>query len=206
MIFAPLAALLLSGATVGQRAPPIDQCTGDRSFTAFRSDLLAAIARRDVAAVTAAIAETVVLGFDGPGGKAGFTAAWEADRARDDKLWGELAAVLGAGCAVDGAVRVAPSLGAQIDPALDPSTIVVAANPARLMASPDAASAVIKTLDWEIVQWLPDGDSGDYLKVALGDGRSGYLLRDSARSPMDKRVTFEKLDGVWKITAFVAGD
>ena len=81
MILAPLAALLLTGAAaIGERAPPIDQCSADAGFAAFRDGLRQALARRDVDAVTAAIADKVVLAFDGPRGKAGFVTAWAADR------------------------------------------------------------------------------------------------------------------------------
>jgi hypothetical protein len=42
--------------------------------------------------------------------------------------------------------------------------------------------------------------------VTLGNGRSGFVRREHVRSVIDYRATFEKVDGKWLMTTFLAGD
>jgi SH3-like domain-containing protein len=45
-----------------------------------------------------------------------------------------------------------------------------------------------------------------WLQVALADGQRGFVADRYLRSPIDYRVAFEKQDGNWRMTFFLAGD
>jgi hypothetical protein len=42
--------------------------------------------------------------------------------------------------------------------------------------------------------------------VRLADGRTGFVRHDQVRSVLDYRAVFERREGHWLMTAFVAGD
>ena len=211
------AALLLSlllvaapeaGATV-HRLPPVDQCAADPSFVAFRNDLLAAIARRDRAFVLATITDNIEVDFGGGAGRADFAQTWQLDRPETSPLWDELGRALSLGCAHNGPGDFyAPSMFVAGEEVFeDPFTAAVAIRPgAELRSGPDAASSVVATLDWDVLtvpEWDPD--SG-WQRAELADGRRGYVRSEDLRSPIDYRAAFQRIDGRWRMTAFIAGD
>ena len=46
----------------------------------------------------------------------------------------------------------------------------------------------------------------EWTRIKLRDGRTGYISSRYVRSPIDYRAVFNKMDGRWRMTAFVAGD
>lgn len=200
-------ALLALLATAPDRIPPVDQCSSEASFVAFRDGLSTAIARRDVRALLAALDADVMVDLGGGAGKEAFVEAFGLDQPEDSLVWDDLDRILKLGCAISGEARLMPAMVAQISPDVDLyETVVVVAPSAALHAKADPASEKIAELDWDVLAVLAWPDEGDFIKVRLKDGRNGWVRRDAVRSPLDRRITVERVGGKWKITSFVAGD
>ena len=209
MIRAAFLCLLLAGATAAaaQTLPPVDQCAADASFSSFRSALLQAIERRDAAFVLSVLADDVSVDFGGGAGRDDFRRAWALDRPEASALWSELGAVLRLGCVADGGTFWAPSMFRQLEHLDDPTGVVVAIGPdAVLRAAPSDTSREVVRLDWDVLVWRSVDSPEDWMPVALADGRTGFVRRDRVRSMLDHRASFAKVDGRWRITAFIAGD
>jgi hypothetical protein len=208
-----LALLLAAPPEAGSRVlrlPPVDQCAADPSFTAFRDALLVAIARRDRDALLALVADTIEADFGGDPGRDYFASAWQLDRPETSRLWDELGAALRLGCArePDGEYYYSPSMFLADEGAFeDPFTAAVAIRPgAELRAAPDASSALVAALAWDVVtvpEWDPEAA---WQRVALADGRGGYVRSEDLRSPTDYRAVFRRVDGRWRMVMFIAGD
>ena len=204
-----LVELLMMAAAQGApaRLPPVDQCSRDPGFKAFRASLESAVARRDGDAFLKLLAPDVLVNFGGENGKAAFAKQWEV-KSRTSPLWAQMAKVLLLGCARIDKARVMPSLAGQFDGDDDVDVFelsVVTAPRARLRKTPAVDGALIATLAWDVVR--PIANEGDaWTKIRLKDGREGWLRADELRSPLDYRAVAEKRNGKWMITAFVAGD
>jgi hypothetical protein len=72
----------------------------------------------------------------------------------------------------------------------------------------DVDSNLIEILNYTIVKRIYEDDEYDsyWKKIEMSDGRVGYVIGDSIRSPIDYRIGFEKVKNDWKITFFLAGD
>ena len=211
--FGAYAALLLpmlaaaAPAATPRRLPPIEACGGDPSLRAFRAELAAAVAGRSKERLLALVADDILVDFGGGSGRAAFVAAWKLDRPEASPLWAELGAVLRLGCAREGDSYYAPALFAQLGDEEDVFELVVAVNPGSpMLAEPRPGSRIVKRLDWDVLTLADWDGSSAWVPVKLADGRSGYVRRDQVRSPLDHRALFRKVNGRWRITAFVAGD
>ena len=208
-----LALLLAAPPEAGSRVlrlPPVDQCAADPSFAAFRDALLAAIGRRDRDALLAIVADNIEVDFGGGAGRDYFASAWQLDRPETSRLWDELGAALRLGCARDpeGEDYYSPSMFVAGEGVFeDPFTAAVAIRPgAELRAAPEASAALVATLDWDVVtvpEW--DGEAA-WQRVVRADGRGGYVRSEDLRSPIDYRAAFQRVDGRWRMVAFIAGD
>src|SRR5688572_6022120 len=87
-------AALAAGACAADRLPPVDESASDPSFLAFKVRLLAALERKDVAALTAALDPKVRSSFGEEDGIASFRRYWRLDRPAQSKVWSALGAVL----------------------------------------------------------------------------------------------------------------
>ncbi len=201
-----LALALLLAAAEPLRLPPVDSCAADPSFAAYRSELRAAIARKDREAMLAAAADDIVIDFGGGAGRAAFAKAWRLDAPQSSPLWTELEAVLELGCTKDGDALVAPSLFAQLPEEADAFESLLAVKPGTALRSrPQDDAPAVAPLDWHLLTL--DGDTEDgWMHASLPDGRSGYIRREHVRSPLDYRAHFRKIGGRWRITSVVAGD
>lgn len=214
MIRTGLLALLIAapaGAEV-RRVPPVDQCASDPSFVAFRTQLRAAIARRDAAYILSIASDDIAFGFGDAPGRAGFAAAWELDRPAASLIWRALGAALRLGCARDrqGALWV-PSMSLPDEDAPDDATyggIVVAVAPgAVLRAAPADSARIVAPLSWNVLVLAPDDDGrGEWAYAEMDERRHGYVRRSQVRAFTDYRAVFEKRGGRWRLTAFVIGD
>lgn len=190
-----------------QRLEPIDQCASDASFAAFRSELLAAIERRDAAFILASVADDISVDFGGGSGRDDFRRAWGLDRPEGSDLWRELGAALRLGCARDGESLWAPSLFRQLEHEDDPTGVVVAIGAGGVLrAAPSDAAPAIAQLDWDVLAWRSAESPEDWLPVALADGRSGFVRRGQVRGLLDYRAGFARVGGRWRMTVFIAGD
>ena len=200
--------LLIFGTSVsGRQLPPTDQCASDVEFASFRAALIDAVERRDLAHILSVVSNDIQVDFGGGAGGDYFARAWALDRPEDSRLWEELGEALRLGCTANPDGRYwAPSLfgASEID---DPfATFLVIRPDAPLHASANADSPVLANLTWELVEGVDWQESDDWWRVRLSDGREGFIRRSDLRSPVDYRAVFERIDGRWRMTTFIAGD
>jgi hypothetical protein len=183
---------------------PVDDAVSRPDFFSFRAQLSAAVARRDEAALLAAVDPGVRTSF---GDDTGIEAFARQLREPDSTLWGELGAVL----ALGGAFRSATSFEAPYVFATWPERLdsfecaAVTGTRVRVRATPDPASAVVGTASYDIVR-LAGPAAGGLRHVVLANGVSGYVAARFVRSPVDHRAMFHATGGQWRLAAFVSGD
>lgn len=166
------------------------------------------IKRRDVAALLTAVSDDIIATFGSEGeGKREFVATWGLNRPTGSRLWSELSKALALGCAKSGDALVSPSIIAQIDPMTDGYKAFLATVPGTaLRKAANDSAPVVATLDWDLLMLEDrDADKG-WLALTLADGRSGFVRTDRVRSVIDYRAVFERRNGQWLMTTFVAGD
>jgi hypothetical protein len=211
MVAVPLLALLLAAngpaTALPSRLLPIDQCTADRSFAAFRRGLKTAVAKRDRNRLLALMAPDVLVDFGGAKGREEFAKAWEFDPREPDNIWSQLERMLKLGCARSDSARIIPSLGVQFEGARDEdlvdSRLILPG--AKLYREIGVESASPKTLPWTLAK--ATDTAGDFLTgVKLPDGREGFIPDGDLYEPLGYRMMVERRSGRWLITAFVAGD
>jgi hypothetical protein len=205
-----LSLLMISAppAVAARALPPVDECTTDASFVAFREELRQAVAQRDRDRLLALVADDIQISFGDSGGRADFIRMWALDQPATSTLWHELEEVLRLGCGSGGdGTYWAPSLGSQLPDEMDPFETVVAVRPgAVLRASPDPASVVVAPLQWDVLTTRSEEAPDDWIAVTMRDGRRGFVQRSDVRSPIDFRAGFQRRGGSWRMITFVAGD
>jgi hypothetical protein len=169
--------------------PPIDQCAGDPSFAAFRSNLIRIVERRDAKALVAILSDTVMVDFDNSTGPRAFARAWRLNgrKPAESRVWPELKAVMKLGCARVGAARVMPSFLAQL-PGSDQFEKFIALPGAKLKQSAALDSRTLATLHFHVVSFRDSNAPDGWLGVALPDGRQGYVRRDEVRAALEYRA------------------
>ena len=148
-----------------------------------------------------------MFSFDGSEGKAKFAHLWLLDGTQKDRspIWAELETAMSLGCArVDNAFLM-PSLSEQL-PDVDVFEKLLALPGAQLRQAPHGDSRLIATLEYDLVLFDEDNDTDGWQKVALSDGRKGYVLRSQLRTALEYRAQFEKVNGRWRLTSFAEGD
>lgn len=191
-------------APLPRKLPPVEQCGGDPSFTAFRQKLTRAVLSKDRAGLLRLIAADATAGF---GGEQGPAAVGKIIDDAGDEYWMELQQVIRLGCARSGAARVIPSLVVQSDAwaqTPDADYLMVVLPGSRLRKTPEHDGPAIATLAWDVVKIIPGNDF--QTEVVLRDGRKGWLMDSELAGPMGQRFYMEKRGGKWMVTAMVAGD
>ncbi|WP_190293703.1 SH3 domain-containing protein [Roseibium aggregatum] len=204
-----------------RKALPVDQASKVQGFEAYRSDLLAAIARRDVEAVVAAASQDIELSFGGDAGPdalRSFLTLSEDDLADEYKdqadamregYWDALEEVLRLGGKADGPDAFdAPytwtvELGENDDPF---TTYFVIDRDVPMRDRPNRHGAVTKTLAYDIVEAIDGGEGTSFQKVRLATGETGFVDKAHLRSAVDYRARFERRPEGWKMVFFLAGD
>ena len=80
-----------------------------------------------------------------------------------------------------------------------------------LYAEPKEGAAVIADVTHQLLEQIDiepadlERTGPDYVHVKA-DAGTGYVKISEVRSPIDYRAVFQKIDGAWKLVAFVAGD
>ncbi len=196
--------------TPGRRLEPVDEASKDASFLKFRERLLAAIDRRDAKYVIGIVDPNIRNSFGGNDGVAEFRKAWKPERA-DSELWTELRDVLTHGGAFQAGQFWAPYVFSRFPEDLDGfEYVAVMGDDVALRSQPDLSAPAITTLSYHLVKvdytGIEDPENAPWFKVSTTDGKEGYLPAGSFRSPVDYRAGFAKRRGVWRMTAFIAGD
>lgn len=200
---------------------PVDEGAKDASFNAFREEFIAAVKRRDVKFLLDTLDREVLGSYGGDGGIADFKRLWKLDEPNKSEIWNELLTVLtnGGTFVKDAGIKnkqfCAPYTFTIYPSDLDMSEHqVIFGNNVNLRARPDTKSAVIAKLSYNVVRVdyensvenpKKDG-SFSWLKIATLGGKRGFVSAEYVRSTLDYRGCFEKQNGKWKMTLFLAGD
>jgi hypothetical protein len=188
--------------------PPVDQATQQPDFLSFRTQLLAALARRDRDAVLAVVHADIKNSFGGNDGRKEFTEIWQLD-STDSALWSTLTTVLSLGGSFSSEDSfAAPYVFSEWPSDIDAfENIAVVARSVRVRTGPSTASAVVGRVSHAIVALGPvKGSNSSWLPVRLPDGKTGFMSKRFLRSSVDYRALFQKRDGRWQMTMLLAGD
>lgn len=199
-------------------ARPFDEAPQDRSFKIFRDKLIRTVKNKNRAQLLAATDRNIQVSFGMENGIEDFKKWWNINRA-DSKLWDELLKVLEKGGKFIGTGRdktfCAPYLFTAFSNDVDEfENQAIFGSNVNLRIKPHLNSEVITQLSYNIVKvdyensvtTTTDANQLIWAKITTLGGKSGYVSADYVRSPIDYRACFAKKRGVWKMTAFIAGD
>jgi hypothetical protein len=189
------------------RLLPVDEAAAVSDFLSFRSQLRAAVAKRDLKVILAAMSKNVKLSYGGSEGLSDFLIMWKPE-SPDTKLWEELAEVLDLGGTFDSqGAFTAPYVFSQWPREKDAFTHMAAIRTGvRVRTAPNARAPVIASLDFSVVETSEYDPATGWVKVKLSPGRAGYVHVRYLRSPLEHRIRFEKQEGKWQAVFFIAGD
>lgn len=215
MIRLLLVLLAIAGASNAEarRLPPVNGCAGAPGFDAFRTELIQAVLHRNVAFIREMVAEDLDAGPGMEPGRARFE-AWALAQPETSRLWVELESMLKLGCARDAAGRVwipGFSLGRtaeELAVGADGSRqVLILGESVPVRALPNETSAVVATLNWDVVTAAPRRPGyDDWWVVQLPDGGRGYLTgANNIRFLSDYRAVFEQRQGQWRMILFAHG-
>lgn len=198
---------------------PEDEAERDLSLIEFRESLLLSVQRREPEQFVTMLDYNINNGTGTLPGIKSFVQKWRPE-AGDSELWSVLEPILTMG---GGFVRsergvqfCAPYVFTHFPDKYDifGYGAVVKAD-VFLMAEPTSASAQLARVDYQVLKvtdWrrVPDshGTEGrSWLQVSLPDGKKGYVLKDSIRSPSDYSACFlQDRKGEWKMVSLSSSD
>ncbi|WP_020393784.1 SH3 domain-containing protein [Thiolinea disciformis] len=190
---------------------PVDEAAKQRDFLAFRQQLSTAVARHDTKAVLAVVDLKIQNGFGDDNGFENFKKIWKLNQAnvKHSALWKELGTVLALGGKfIDRTTFNAPYVAAAWPDNKDGfENIAIVGKDVRIREKPSTTSKVITTVSYVILPISPNSQwTEQWVSVIAPNGKKGYVSNIYARSPIDYRAFFEKKNGKWKMTSFLAGD
>lgn len=201
------------------RVPPFDQAGQQPDLKVFRDGLLDAVKARDIEAVVAAASEDILLSFGGDEGPARFRDFLSGkEEWAGEGYWKDLEKALSLGGAFDqGGGFSAPYYYAdvtELPEEVDYFTVFYCiGDKVRVRSGPSTNDAVIGQLSYDIVVAddpdnvaATDSTGRDWFYVRTFDGLKGWVAADFLGSPYGYRAGFEKRDGRWMMTFFLAGD
>jgi len=181
----------------------IDEAERDPTFLEFRKKFLDMVGLRSSRALLTLVDEKIARSF---------AKKWELDAeaqvAKESQVWEKLRETLALGGTFENGVFVAPfvfSRWPQRFPQFD--YLAVVSKKAVLKEKPQLSSRAVENLSMEIVgryDELPDPPGWKAVRTARG--KVGFLRNEDCRSPTDYRARFTKINGIWKLSSFTAGD
>lgn len=194
---------------------PVDEGAKDKSFSAFRAELIEAVKKHDKKYLLGVLDPNIKSSFGGDGGIKEFKEYWKIDGS-NSKLWDELlTALTNGGLFFDKNTFTAPYSFKAFPDDLDAfEHQVIFGNNVNLRAKPDLSADVITQLSYNVVKVDYENSVSkgseernySWLKIETLSGKKGFVSAEFVRSPIDYRAIFTKEKGKWKMTAFVAGD
>ena len=199
---------------------PVDEGNQDSSFSRFREKLITALKKKDKKYLLSVTDRNIKLGFGGEDGIENFKKSWKINSANSE-VWSELLAVLQNGGTFQkksGAKNTdfcASYVFTSFPEDLDAfENNVIFGNNVNLRERADLNSKVITKLSYNVVKVdyensVKDKKNDDrvlWYKVKTLGGKEGFVSAEFVLSPIGYRACFKKRKGVWKMTAFLAGD
>ena len=188
---------------------PVDDAKKDASFYTFRSQLIAAVKRKDDKYVKSILSPSVKYGLGGGVGQYEFLRNYQFLR-KDSTFWNQFSNAITHGgnlqTAEDGKTLTfnapSPYFANTNPPATNEQGVVCDRNVA-VMDRPDAAASKVATLSFDIVQ-VPSAKPivEDWMKVITPDGKTGYVHRAQLILRSDPYAVFQQDKGQWKLTWF----
>lgn len=200
---------------------PVDEAPKDTLFFVFRENLRQVLQEKNVFGLLEAVDEKIKNGFGDNNGFAEFVSLWDLDQpdeAANSELWEILGDVLELGGAFSDQGRfftanyVASNWPAAYEP-FEHGAIV--GSGVRFRSAPTLQSQTIASISYDIVKVIEysekketiGGESHPWIKVALLDGREGFVYGKFLRAPVGYRAGFErKPNGQWQMSFLLAGD
>jgi hypothetical protein len=191
---------------------PVDQA--DASFSAFRSEVLAALQRKDTAYLYRMLAPEIKIGFGGGDSIAGFKQLWQPSNSQS-LVWDVLTRTLSMGGKLTDSTFVFPYVYAFWPDSIDAfEHIAITGENVLAHEDADEQSPAVATLSRDIVaveSWQGLGDKGvptraSWAQIKLPSGSTAFVNGLSAYSPVSWRGFFQKRGGRWVLIIFVAGD
>lgn len=199
--------LVCSVAQAATILKPVDEGAQQTSFLKFRNQLLKTIERKDAKGLLAIVNKDIKVSFGVENGIAGFKELWKLDKPATSQVWKELSTVLKMGGSFSNkntfvAPYVFSNWPGDVD-AFDYAAVI--AKNVNIRAKPALNAAVLKTVSYEILP-IKFSDNLHWVTVGLANGNQGYIASQYIRSSVDYRAFFEKINGRWQMTVFIAGD
>lgn len=198
---------------------PTDDAKKDPSLVMFRDKLIAAVKARNKTDVLRHIDKNISLSFGGDAGLKDFERIWKLDD-QDSPFWDEFLKVITNGGVFYKETESSGTFCAPYSFNTFPDDIdsfeysVVFGENVNLRSKPNLFAPITDKLSYNIIKPDFDNSADDgkiqnnyvWIKVTTMGGKTGFISAEYVRSPIDYRACFEKKGGVWKITAFIAGD
>ena len=185
------------------------------SFREFRTQLLAALSRRDTTFLYGIIAPEIKNSFGGDGGIDGFKRQWQMEDP-ETPVWTALSRVLDMGGEQSSdSIFVAPYVYAFWPDSLDAfEHIAVTGSAVKVYQQPLAEARVLGTVDQSILrvrEWRGLSSAGVpadsiWANVQLPSGASGWIRSADVYSAVGWRAMFVRHGDRWMMVFFVAGD
>lgn len=210
----------LNGFAQERQVFPVDEGKKDASFVAFRDKFIEAVKKRDVKFLLAVLDRDIKGSFGGDSGIADFKKLWKLD-SPNSRLWDELLTVLTNGGTFSKREGLknkefcAPYSFTVFPEDLDGFEYqMIFGSDVNLRDRPDLKSKTVARLSYNVVKVDYENSVADknregeytWLKIKTLGGKTGFVSADFVRSPIDYRGCFEKINGKWTMTFFLAGD
>lgn len=211
-IAALTAGLALTAAAAPVVIAPPESGKADGALNTLVETLVKAAEAEDFAPFEAAMTPDATASFGGDYGPEGFKSAYGIGQP-GSPFWPEFlkAARLG-GVFLQDDLYTLPYTAGDLPETADPFLSVIAIGDKTLLyAEPKEGAAVIADVTHQLLEQIDiepadlEKTGSDYVHVKA-DAGTGYVKVSEVRSPIDYRAVFQKIDGVWKLVAFVAGD
>jgi hypothetical protein len=198
---------------------PIDEARQDASFFAFRTKLIEAVKKRDTKYLLGVVDPRIRNTFGEDDGIRYFKKTWKIESPKSE-FWDKFTPVIGNGGVFSSVGRTklfsAPYTYTSFPEDLDNvEYAAIFGGEVNLRERPDVKSKALGLLSHNIVKVdyqnsVPLSEKEKYryswLRVETLGGRRGFVKAEYVRGPLDYRAVFEKKNGRWKMTAFIAGD
>ncbi|MEN0002836.1 MAG: SH3 domain-containing protein [Bacteroidota bacterium] len=200
---------------------PVDEAPLDTMFFLLREDLKDAVARKDIFELLKWVDEDIKCSFGAESGLEGFIQLWGLDtpaKTQQSLLWGVLGDLLEQGGVFsdNGRRFTMPYTFATFPDQYDSFTHgAITGSGVRIRERPDLNAGVVQSVSYEIVKIVErtaeeltiGGETHPWVKVALLNGKEGFVFGKFVASPLDYRAIFEQKAGEgWRMTVLVAGD
>jgi hypothetical protein len=181
--------------------PPRDEAVKHPDLVAFRRQLIDAVRRRDADAVLRVSSPDIRTSF---GPNDGFQFFERDLRDGRNQIWSELAEVLRLGGGFETPDDfVAPFSDGCGEPGDD---VVVIAQSVRVRTTPSVTARDLTSVSFAILKTGAAAPTDGWQQVLLPNGTAGYVSARYLRRPLGYRAHIAKVNGVWRLAAFIAGN